>query len=592
MSEDLQKFHTGACYSSGFSEDAFGDTSRIAPDISEGFSTTETDKTAFDVHLDAAVPLEEVMAKCQSLWKADWLDGDTYSLELQTGILNLDVGVFGKVTVGLTFETGGRIERSIDVQLQNCLTFSILDLIPEFIWCFMIFTLVVVEIRQIWKARKNEELAEYATDFWNLLDWFSIFLGVGIAVFWVIVGSTTQSVAAEIAALPGYSEVPNDEYHKKWGAVLDSMDGIFLVQMIHRLGLFWYTMVLMMRFFKAFLGQPRLALLTCTLFRSLHDMYHMLIIFAVLFFNFALGGYCMFGTRLEKWSSVSKAIHTSWLAMFGRFDLEDMFAIAPVSTTIWFWLFMLSMIFVVNNMFFSVIYDHYNTMITKTGSTVGMFWQLADGFDETMYNLRWRNDTRKNDGLIAAIKGPVSKSELLDGFLGHVKATADERLACQQSSIGLKLFRKREADYRPAHEKVLHEDVEIKPIQNLGLDKESAMRLIRKCMEYTKKVEDAHDGRLQQLQDFVDTLNAHLQHVTQRCEALEEDCRDIIKPLIEKASQLENDLRVHRDELVQMESTTGVRVAAAPPPRAVDAEASYNFSNWHKIKEGISSMML
>jgi hypothetical protein len=590
--DDIKKFHTGACYSSELSEDAFGDSSRTTPEIAGGFSGSEADKTAFDIHLDAAATLDEVMAKCQSLWNADWLDGDTQSLELQAGLLNVEAGIFGKLVVGLTFKTGGRIERYFDVQLQSCLTLPLLELIPELIWCLMIFTLLVVEIRQIWKAKKNEELAEYATDFWNLLDWFSIFLGVGIGVFWFILNNSTQSVAAEIAGLPKYSDVPIDEYHKKWSSVLDSMDGIFLIQMIHRLGLFWYTLVLMMRFFKAFLGQPRLALMTSTLFHCLNDMTHLLIIFAVLFFNFSLGGYVMFGTRLEKWSSLSQSIHTAWLAMFGRFDLEDMFAIAPVSTTIWFWLFMLSMIFVVNNMFFSVIYDHYNTMNIKTGSTVGMFWQMADGLDELGYNLRWRNDTRKNDGLKAAIIGPVSKNELLDGWLGHVKATADERQACQQSSIGLRLFRKRQADYRPAHEKVLEQDVEVKPLQSIGLDKESALRLIHKCMQYTKKVQDPHDGRLAQLQDFVDTVNAHLHHVSLRCTAIEEDVRDIVQPLIEKASQLENEIRLHRDDLLQMASTTGVRVAAAPPPRAVDAEASYNFSNWQKIKDGISSMML
>lgn len=592
LSDELKTFHTGACYSSELSEDAFGDPSRITPDTAEGFSGSEADKSAFDIHLDAAAPLDEVMGKCQSLWNADWLDGDTQSLELQAGLLNVEVGVFGKIVAGVEFQSGGRIQRYFDVHLQPCVTHAILELIPELIWCLMIFTLLVVEIRQIWKAKKNEELGEYFTDFWNLVDWFSMFLGVAMGVFWFMLNTATQSVATEIAGLPGYGQVPIAEYHKKWGSVLDSMDGIFLIQMIHRLGLFWYTLVLMMRFFKAFLGQPRLALMTLTLFRSLHDMTHLLIIFAVLFFNFSLGGYVLFGTRLEKWSSLSQSIHTAWLAMFGRFELDDMFAIAPVSTTIWFWLFMLSMIFVVNNMFFSVIYDHYNTMNVRTGSTVGAGWQMADGFDELMYNLRWRNDARKNDGLKAAIIGPVSRNELLDGFLGQVKATVDERIACQQSSIGLRLFRKRQADYRPAHEKLLEQDVELKPLQNLGLDKESAMRLVHKCMQYTKKVEDPHDSRLQQLQDFVDTLYAHLHHVSQRCEAIEEDVRDIVQPLIEKASQMENEIRLHRDDLLEMSTTTGVRVAAAPPPRAVDAEASYNFSNWQKIKEGISSMIL
>lgn len=332
--------------------------------------------------------------------------------------------------------------------------------------------------------------------------------------------------------------------------------------------------------------------MTCTLFRALNDMAHMLIIFLVLFFNFTLGGYVMFGTRIHEWSTLSKSIHTAFLAMFGRLDLEEMFAVAPVSATIWYWLFMLSMIFVISNMFFSVIFDHYNFMLSRTGSTVGMAWQLDDSFHEFLYNLRWRNDTRKNDGWKEALIGPVSKSTLLDGFLTQIKATEGERLACQESAIGLKLFRKKEVDELHANQRVVDPIVEIKSIQNLGLDKESAARLMSKCMEYTKKVQDAHAGRHTQLQDFADTIKAHTEHLSDVCGAIEEDLRDIVQPIIEKAAALEEDIRVHRDELLEMASTTGVRVAAAPPPRAVDAEASFNFSNWDKIKQGISSMML
>merc|ERR1719191_2693146 len=106
------------------------------------------------------------------------------------------------------------------------------------------------------------------------------------------------------------------------------------------------------------------------------------------------------------------------------------------------------MILVINNMFFSVIFDHYNTMITRTGSTVGMFWQMADSFSEMKYNC-------KRFGPRALCRRLVlpSHSALLDDFLGHVKANAEERRACQQGSIGLKLYRKKEADERAAHEK-------------------------------------------------------------------------------------------------------------------------------------------
>jgi len=605
FSEDLQKWHRGACYANPDSEladEKFGNPSRMTAETVSGFVPNENDTTAFDCLFDAGETLQKTMFKVEALWNAAWIDEDTYSLELETGILNLEVGVFGKLTVGITFKTGGRIERKIDVKLKSCISFEIVELIPEMIWCVLIFSLFIQELVQIVRAilegRRDgsyDFLKDYATDFWNLLDWFSIFLGIAIGVFWFVIGLETNKLAAQIGALPAYTATSVEEtveYQKQWGAILDSMGDTFLIQMFQRLSLFWYTMVLMMRFFKTFLGQPRLALMTNTLIDSLRDVVHMLVIFAVLFFNFTLGGYVLFGTRMEKWCSMSKAIHTSFLALFGRLDLAEMFNDSPVSATIWFWLFMLSMIFVMSNLFFSVIYDHYNTMKIKVGSTPSIFWQMEDSFHETIYNLRWRKDAFRNDGCKVALIGPPSKKALLEGFLDQTKASDDARLSCERGSIGYRLYQKRQNDERAAHEKANHTEVDAKQLQKLELDKEGALRLMHKCMQYTKMVSDAHDNRLTQIQDFVETLYMHIAHFNLRCGAIEEDVTEMVQPIMERAAGLEYELREGRDELNQIATTKGIRVAAAPPPRAVNAEASYNFSNWQKLKEGISSMLL
>lgn len=156
FSEDLLKWHRGACYSKDLSEEKFGEASRMTPNITEGFSPSEVDTTAFDIHLDAAAPLDEIMAKCDSLWNAAWIDQDTYSLELESGILNIEVGVFGKLSVGLAFKTGGRIVRFITVKLQSCSTLELFpDMIPELVWFGIIFCLLV---RRLDKSSKPKRM--------------------------------------------------------------------------------------------------------------------------------------------------------------------------------------------------------------------------------------------------------------------------------------------------------------------------------------------------------------------------------------------------------------------------------------------------
>merc|ERR1719428_2199384 len=147
---------------------------------------------------------------------------------------------------------------------------------------------------------------------------------------------STENLNIKVGGLPlapPYNAAQDEEtkYHDYWTAVLDDTEQLFWDKMAHRIAMFWFAMVLMLRFFKSFQGQPRLAEMNNTLKGAFQDIIHFLIIFLLMFLSFALGGYILFGNMLHEWSSLLRSINVSFQALMGRADFDRMYEIAPIS---------------------------------------------------------------------------------------------------------------------------------------------------------------------------------------------------------------------------------------------------------------------
>merc|ERR1711988_952819 len=63
-------------------------------------------------------------------------------------------------------------------------------------------------------------------------------------------------------------------------------------------------------------------------------------------------------------------------ALFGDTDLAEMYEIAPITTVLWYWLFISSMFFVLLNLLFSINLDHYSMLQEKSRGVTGMWPQF------------------------------------------------------------------------------------------------------------------------------------------------------------------------------------------------------------------------
>merc|ERR1719450_571521 len=141
--------------------------------------------------------------------------------------------------------------------------------------------------------------------------------------------------------------------------VHSTAEGMATKMMFFRLGITNYMLIIMLRFFKAYRAQPRLAMVTSTLYSASSDLFHFLIVFITIFVSYALSGVLLFGRRLKSFSSPMYALTTCFNLVLGEFDWPDIAAEHPSTAMIWFMSFMVLVFLVMTNMLLAIIMDVY-----------------------------------------------------------------------------------------------------------------------------------------------------------------------------------------------------------------------------------------
>jgi len=204
------------------------------------------------------------------------------------------------------------------------------------------------------------------------------------------------------------------------------------------------------------------------------DLIHFAIVFLVIFANFTLGGFVLFGEQLPEWSQLGRAVHSTFEMTLGNFKYSRLHSVAPISAGIWFWVYVVLGLFVLVNLLIAIIMDHYLNVKQRIGKVgLGIWSQVVEMIDD----FRWAHSYEGS-----------RKSVPIDQLL--VAMTGDTTLAHHRSVIGFKMDRR----VRTAEDILrIHTEPQVTVdflIEN-GCDLASAKRLIVKCQQ--SMVEDLRD---------------------------------------------------------------------------------------------------
>merc|ERR1719235_1930390 len=317
------------------------------------------------------------------LRQENWMGDDTDMVDIETILINAEVGLYIYVKINVEYRRAGSPLTRVDLRLLPTLVYpDYWHYIPDFLWLALTFALFQQELKQVWGELWQGRLYQYFADIWNTIDWTSILLAVFIAFYWVFLLQKMDIVEAKAIALPArvagdkndkhlYRNVRPAEEFQAYATAFDEMIQIATTVtgelQFERLMMFWYTMVIVLRFFKGFRGQSRLAAMSVATWTTSVDFLHFALIVATVFINFAFGGHIMFGAQLEEWSAPVRCVDSALGVLTGNFNFTEAYAIAPLTAAMWFWSYLLFLCFVVMNAIVAIIVRGYMDVKIKLG---------------------------------------------------------------------------------------------------------------------------------------------------------------------------------------------------------------------------------
>jgi hypothetical protein len=563
----------------------------------EGFVSSEEDKGAFDIYLDTQRPVHMALETLEFMLEAnDWIDASTTSLQVQVALLNVEAvpAMFGILEVRFEFTRSGDLTKHVNLwtAAANPYPGFSLSYVPDIAFIGFLTYLFVKKIYQaiVYKIRRRER-HDVLCNFFYIFDWATILSGFfGIALWFNTVQETT-SIGEAITSLPAVPAYDDDSvtiknYHTAWGDILDRIDDLTSMREKLRLAGFGYSMVLIFQFMKAFRGQPKLAQLSRTLIDAFEDLTHFVACFIVLFLTFAFTAHLVYGLRLEEWSNSTKCVNAAFRALRGDVDLTAMYDIAPFTTVVWFWAFLVVNIFVMMNLLLATVYDHYQIVKGKANAFTGILLQAKDAIKDV-----WNREGVKMFCCSCCCRcrrrqGYPTHSEMLEALMMRAHYGPKQRHFVFRTVLGPKRHRKKTEKHVFAGEIPADEikDMEQHPVlddfkeeqftdDGNNVDQDYYQALLEDCENYREREFDPEEIHVAQMRELVTLCEIEMAYMRERLDKCQGHLRFSMHTLANRVHHVDEVVHQSLQSLHFLAGSAGVPskkpVAGVSDPKSV-----------------------
>lgn len=312
-------------------------------------------------------------------WEQDkWYNRTTLKIEIAVPCFNAEFGLHTLLYIDFFLSRGGHIwKRIIPMSTYADLYTKWEQVLADMIWGFCISYIFVMEVlevgRVIHRAGFKGLLKEYV-GFWNALDWFSMFFACSIVGMAMIAQTMTTEVNNLMAAI-GNSATPDLDKKDVEAYITQLEETLHFVHRV-RINLALYPVIIVLRLFKAYAAQPRLALVTNTLGSAWGDLMHFFLVFASVFISFAVMGCILFGQEVKSFGTWDRAIMASFRVLLGDLQWEDISRVGRPEAALWMFSFIVIVMLLLLNMILAIVMDHYGQAkdIARSGDTL---WEEA-----------------------------------------------------------------------------------------------------------------------------------------------------------------------------------------------------------------------
>jgi hypothetical protein len=245
---------------------------------------------------------------------------------------------------------------------------------------------------------------KYFCNPWHWLDWFSAIGGGVIILLWIlflVALNQIQDQAMNVVELrPNQVDTASNrftfstetrrlDYLDKIAVLHQNVATMAVFLMWYRLFICWYVIIVMVRFFQAFLAQPKLAIVTNTIIKSMPDVFHFLIVLLLVMLAYATAAVFLFGHRILGFSELHFAFNKCLLIMLGDFDFSELSNEHLVTASIWFVTYMILVALIMLNMLLAIIMDLYTEVKADADDQEPLWTQLANTMADLVHKKNW-----------------------------------------------------------------------------------------------------------------------------------------------------------------------------------------------------------
>lgn len=392
LSDELFAFYGSECYSLAAGSDTstatYGDPNLASRDGAwtagswlAGLTGDNPERffAWLDCERDDAWNPPPAAAAIRDYWDEFWVDDQTASVEARVLLFNPEERAFGGngayiyVSVSFDFNRGGVTESKLEVAPQAISSFPSVLYVTDAFW-YLLMLLVLINAIQGNKAYEGATSPRPRCGPWVVLEAVIVVAGCFMSAFFITYQIQLGALGDSLAALGERPDVPDgtaggdavsaaeaelNQYHSELAQLTGDVEALATLKACHRVSQFWYALVLLLRFFRGFDGQPRLAAFGRALLLAASDLLHVAIVLLVVYLNFVLGGCVLFGRQLSEWSGFGRAMQTTIDAFFGRGDFAAMYEVSPMAASMWLFFFVGTYSFVVINVIIAILVEHF-----------------------------------------------------------------------------------------------------------------------------------------------------------------------------------------------------------------------------------------
>jgi hypothetical protein len=325
------------------------------------------------VFLSMLGEMADNVAVVELLRKHSWIDVATRQLRLTVPLFNANHQLFIVANVVFDFDTGGNLKTTSTFRVVNmvvttnstlstlCVAIVVLMAINELV---SILLAIARDLRQ--PMRPHIHVWAYlCVD--NFIDWFVIVLG----------SMTAQAYTTSNHFRTGFRFPDSLDPVANPGKIAQSINELSVMADLNqefnsRMGLL--LLVLCFKAYSALSFHPRFGILCEQLKRSAPDIGYFLVMFSFFFLGYALLAHYLFGTHLGAYSTVERAIISSFNILLGSFDVQEL---TEVGVGWWaygfFYSYNVLLLWILLNVFIAICSDAYQQVKEESRQSSSTF---------------------------------------------------------------------------------------------------------------------------------------------------------------------------------------------------------------------------